>query len=61
MTREPGSGTARTGGVDTATRVLSVRDPETDVSGDERPDGPGAPGADGVPDAVSAAWVRRGG
>ncbi|MER7970328.1 D-alanyl-D-alanine carboxypeptidase [Streptomyces sp. NPDC096080] len=61
MTREPESGTARTGGVDTATRVLSVRDPETDVSGDERPDGPGAPGAVGVPDAVSAAWVRRGG
>lgn len=55
MTREPDSGSARSGGVDTATRVLSVRDVRTTA-----PEPEGASGSD-VPEAVAAAWVRRGG
>ncbi|MEV7432296.1 D-alanyl-D-alanine carboxypeptidase family protein [Streptomyces griseoviridis] len=61
MTRGPESGAARTGGVDTATRVFAVRDADTAASDEERAEetGTGAGGAE-VPEAVAAAWVRRG-
>ncbi|WP_030399280.1 MULTISPECIES: D-alanyl-D-alanine carboxypeptidase [unclassified Streptomyces] len=50
--RSAGSGGGSRGGVDTATRVLSVRDTEPDASGEEEDEGAAAPG---TPSDTSAA------